>query len=350
MHYSHGMSSVTAVAPSSFASLPFDEKLDRFARVAVHVGLNLQPGQELLITATTEMMPLVRRITEHAYKAGALLVTTFYADDEAALARYRFASDASFDHAPVWMADGIATAFRGGAARLALAGANPALLAGQDSAKVSRANIAASKANKPAMELITRHAINWSILAAATPAWAKLVFPALPESEAVPALWEAIFTASRATSDDPGRTPIYEYTWNHTTLHALRRDKTVTYLQSLFPADRQLELVAEVRAAFPDELLTHLEFIRVGGRVTCSGLPVIRYTTEAHLAEIVAFHESRGVSIANPHYYTLEDGAGHKRVGEAQPAMKADMDPLALLNPGKMRSYAPQSTGLLRMK
>ncbi len=145
----------------------------------------------------------------------------------------------------------------------------------------------------------------------------------------------------RAPSDEAGRTPIYEYTWNHTTLHALRRDKGVTYLQCLYPADRQLELAAEMQAAFPDELLTHLEFIRVGGRVTCSGLPVIRYTTAERLAEIVAHHESRGVLIANPHFYTLEDGAGHKRIGETQPAMKADMNPFALLNPGKMRSYAP---------
>jgi aminopeptidase len=197
------MSSAATLAPPTFASLAFEEKLDRFARVAVHVGLNLQPGQELVISATTEMLPLVRRITEHAYKAGALLVSTLYADDETALARYRFASDASFDHAPVWLADGIAAAFRSGAARFALTGANPALLAGQDPVKVSRANIAASKANKPAMELVTRHAINWSILAAATPAWAKLVFPGLPEEEAVASLWDAIFVASRATSDDP---------------------------------------------------------------------------------------------------------------------------------------------------
>ncbi len=197
----------TAVAPASpsfdFASLPFEEKLDRFARVAVHVGLNLQAGQELLISASIEMLPLVRRITEHAYKAGALLVTTFYGDDETVLARYKYAQDASFDHAAQWMADGIAAAFGSGAARLAIAGSNPALLGGQDPAKVSRANIAGSKANKPAMELITRHAINWSIVAAATPAWAKLVFPALPEQEAVAKLWDAIFTASRATSDDP---------------------------------------------------------------------------------------------------------------------------------------------------
>ena len=199
------MSTAVAPAPTTFdfASLPFEEKLDRFAKVAVYVGLNLQAGQELLISASIEMLPLVRRITEHAYKAGALLVTTFYSDDETVLARYRYAQDASFDHAAKWMADGVAAAFGGGAARLALAGANPALLAGQDPAKVSRANIAGSKANKPAMELITRHAINWSILAAATPAWAKLVFPDVPTDEAVLTLWDAIFIASRATSDDP---------------------------------------------------------------------------------------------------------------------------------------------------
>jgi aminopeptidase len=198
------MSTAVVHAPSfDFASLPFEEKLDRFAKVAVHVGLNLQAGQELLISASIEMLPLVRRITEHAYKAGALLVTTLYGDDETTLARYKYAQDGSFDHAAQWMADGVAAAFGSGVARLAIAGANPALLAGQDPAKVSRANIAGSKANKPAMELITRHAINWSIVAAATPAWAKLVFPALPEDEAVAKLWDAIFTASRATSDDP---------------------------------------------------------------------------------------------------------------------------------------------------
>lgn len=186
-----------------FDSLSFEEKLDRFAQLAVTVGLNVQHGQEVLISASTEMMPLVRRITEYAYQAGALLVTTTYSDDEAILARYRYASDASFDYSAQWMADGVATAFKSGAARLALAGANPALLAGQNPDKVSRANIAGSRANKPAMEMITRHAINWSIVAAATPAWARLVFPSLAENEAVEKLWEAIFHASRATSEDP---------------------------------------------------------------------------------------------------------------------------------------------------
>src|SRR5438105_5613612 len=196
------MSSATLSAPS-FASLSFDEKLDRLAEVAVRVGLGLREGQELVLTAPTDALPLVRRITEHAYRAGALLVTTLFADDACVLSRFAYAPDASFDYAPVWLQEGIATAFRNGAARMAIAGTNPSLLAGQDPAKVARANVAASKASKPAMELITRHAINWTIVAAATPDWAKLVFPNEPVDRAMDKLWEAIFQASRITGDDP---------------------------------------------------------------------------------------------------------------------------------------------------
>jgi aminopeptidase len=197
------MSASTVVPAPSFASLTFDEKLDRLAEVAVRVGLGLREGQELLLTAPIEALPLVRRITDHAYRAGALLVTTFFSDDPCVLSRFEQAPDASFDYAPVWLQDGIATAFKNGAARMAIAGTNPALLGGQDPSKVARANVAASKASKPAMELITRHEINWTIVAAATPEWAKLVFPGEPVEQAVAKLWEAIFQASRITGDDP---------------------------------------------------------------------------------------------------------------------------------------------------
>jgi aminopeptidase len=195
------MSSALAVPP--FASLSFEQKLDRLAEVAVRVGLNLQKGQELVLTAATDALPLVRRIVEQAYKAGAKFVTPLISDDEIALARYRSAPDASFDFAPEWFYDGIANAFRSGAARMGITGANPALLSGQDPEKVSRANIAMSKAYKPAMELITRHDINWTIVAAATPAWAELVFPGEPEELAMGKLWDAIFRTSRITGDDP---------------------------------------------------------------------------------------------------------------------------------------------------
>lgn len=186
-----------------FTDLSFDGKLDRLAEVAVRVGLGLKAGQELLITAPTDALPLLRRITDHAYQAGAKLVTTLLVDDALVLARYRYAPDESFDYAPGWLHDGVAAAFRSGAARMAISGTDPRLLAGQDPAKVSRANIAVSKANKPAMELITRHEINWTIVACATPAWAALVFPNDPPELALGKLWDAIFQVSRITSDDP---------------------------------------------------------------------------------------------------------------------------------------------------
>ena len=156
-------------------------RLDRLAEVAVRVGLGLAPGQELVLTAPLGAVPLVRRVTEHAYRAGASLVTTLYADDECTLSRFKHAPDAAFDYAPAWMFEGMAAAFRNGAARMAIGGDNPALLAGQDPDRVSRANRARSVAYRPALELITGFATNWSIVCYATPAWAALMFPDLPE-------------------------------------------------------------------------------------------------------------------------------------------------------------------------
>ena len=198
------MISTTALAEGQFAHVPeFKEKLNRLAEVAVHVGLGLGAGQQLVMTATLDAVPLVRLITEHAYKAGATLVTTLLGDEESTLLRYRHAPDSSFDVAASWLYEGMAQAYRSGAARLAVAGGNPALLSGEDPEKVSRANRATSKAYRPAMELITRHDINWTIVSCATPAWAAAVFPGLPQDQAIARLWEAIFAASRADQPDP---------------------------------------------------------------------------------------------------------------------------------------------------
>ncbi|ATU73640.1 Aminopeptidase T [Gluconacetobacter sp. SXCC-1] len=177
--------------------------LDRLAEVAVRVGVNIAHGQQLLITAPLDAVPLVRRITEHAYRAGASLVTPFYADDAATLARFHHAADDTLDTAADWLQDGMATAYRKGAARMAITGGNPVLLANEDPERVSRVARAASRAGRPAMELITRFAINWNIVAFATPAWAAQVFPDMPEDEAVSRLWDAIFQASRVMVDDP---------------------------------------------------------------------------------------------------------------------------------------------------
>jgi len=181
----------------------FEEKLDKLAEVAVRVGLGLQPGQELVMTASLDSVALARRITEHAYRAGASLVTTLYGDDEATLMRYRYGADAGFDHAAKWLYDGMGEAFKSGAARLAIAGANPSLLSNEDPEKVSRANRAVSQAYRPALELITRHEINWTIVACATPAWARAMFPEDAPDAAMARLWNAIFATTRIDQDDP---------------------------------------------------------------------------------------------------------------------------------------------------
>ena len=180
-----------------------EQKLDLLAEVAVKVGLGLAPGQELVMTASLDALPLARRITEQAYRAGASLVTTLYSDDEATLMRYRLAPDAAFDQAAKWLYDGMGAAFKSGAARLAIAGGNPALLSNEDPEKVGRANRAVSQAYRPALELITRHEINWTIVACATPAWAAQMFPDAAPDEAMLKLWDAIFATTRIDVDDP---------------------------------------------------------------------------------------------------------------------------------------------------
>ena len=186
------------------ATDPIDPvKLDRLAEAAIRVGLNLQPGQDLFLTASVGSLPLVRRIVEHAYKAGAGLVTPLLSDEAITLARYRYASDESFDKAPAWLHEGVAKAFSANTARLAIVGEDPMLLAEQDPAKVARASKANSIAYQPALEKIAGFDINWNILAYPGASWAKRVFPDLPDDEAVAKLAEAIFSASRVADGDP---------------------------------------------------------------------------------------------------------------------------------------------------
>ena len=178
-------------------------KLEKLAEVAVKVGLQLQKGQDLVITAPVVAMPLVRLITRHAYVVGGGLVTVFYSDEETTLARYKYGNDESFDRASGWLYEGMAKAYANNAARLAISGDNPMLLADQDPAKVARANRANSTAYKPALEKISNFDINWNIVSYPNPSWAKLVFPNDPEAIAVAKLAKAIFAASRVDVADP---------------------------------------------------------------------------------------------------------------------------------------------------
>ena len=132
-----------------------------------------------------------------------------------------------------------------------------------------------------------------------------------------------------------------EFTWNHTTLHARSIDTSITYLQSLFPDDKSLKLVEQMYRHFGDEVMMHLEFIRVNGAAIPAALQLVRYTTEERLNEIIRYHEEQGVFIANPHTYIIEDG-GRKQMNPEQLKFKQMVDPYGLLNPGKIRALMQQ--------
>lgn len=134
------------------------------------------------------------------------------------------------------------------------------------------------------------------------------------------------------------RLPLFEYAWNHTTLHALKHDRTVTYLQTLFPPPDHLARVEAMAKRFGPEVPIHLEFVRFGGEVACFGLQLVRYTSDERLAEIIEEHEREGCPIFNPHAFTLEEG-GMKRIDQLQLAFKREADPKGLLNPGKMLGF-----------
>jgi FAD/FMN-containing dehydrogenase len=141
-----------------------------------------------------------------------------------------------------------------------------------------------------------------------------------------------------ADADAKGLPPVYELGWNHTTLRALRVDPAITYLQVLYPFPNVVPLVDKIHAHFGDEVPAHLEFVRFDGKVTAFGLPLVRFTSETRLDEIVRIHEAMGAPIFNPHRYTLEEG-GMKQTDVVQLAFKREADPQGLLNPGKMIAW-----------
>jgi FAD/FMN-containing dehydrogenase len=128
---------------------------------------------------------------------------------------------------------------------------------------------------------------------------------------------------------------ILEFTWNHTTLHARSFNPKITYLQAFYFT---LEKVEKLYNHFGDEIMMHLEFLKFQGKVIPAGIPLLEFTTETRLNEIIAIHEEQGVGIANPHTYTIEDG-GNKKINPLQLEFKKIVDPYGLMNPGKMRAW-----------
>jgi FAD/FMN-containing dehydrogenase len=130
---------------------------------------------------------------------------------------------------------------------------------------------------------------------------------------------------------------IHETAFNHTTLMALQVERQWTYLQVVMPNPFEPELAEEQMRRFGDEVLMHHEYTREKGRCRIGGLPLIRYTTERRLNEIMRAFEDDGCVLNNPHIFKLEDGGRFDPEGRKL-AFRAAVDPLGLMNPGKLRS------------
>lgn len=181
----------------------FHTMLGRYADIAVRVGVNLQPGQHLIVQADLAAAALVREIVRSAYQVGAPYVHLRLGDEQAALNRYRYAPRDSFGYVPEYEMRTLSELIGEGAALLSVSSSDPDLLAGQDQALITQQQQAYARVFHPVMEQITRAATNWAIVGAPTPAWAAKMFPETAPAEREQRLWEAIFAASRVDQTDP---------------------------------------------------------------------------------------------------------------------------------------------------
>jgi aminopeptidase len=175
--------------------------LEKYAELAVRVGVNIQKGQTLFISAALEAAPFVRKIAEIAYKEGAKHVVVDWFDDEVNRIRLQHAPEESLSIVRRGKLNDLNKDLENGAAMLTIHSPKPDYLRGIETKRIA----AVSKANNEAMhfarELIRQNKVSWLIVAYPTVEWAKKVFPHLPEEKAMQKLWECIEKATRL--DDP---------------------------------------------------------------------------------------------------------------------------------------------------
>ncbi|MDH3943900.1 MAG: aminopeptidase [Anaerolineae bacterium] len=187
-----------------------DSILEKYANLIVRVGLNLQPGQRLLVKGPVNKMgttivtaPLVRAITKAAYQAEASLVDTMWHDDEIELIRFQHAPESSYQLYPDWRAQGFLDFSSNGQAAVTIYGSDPNLLDGQDSESVDKLYKLALEKTAEARSYGFVNAYNWLIVAYPTEAWAARVFPGDDPQASLPKLWDALIKILRLDQDDP---------------------------------------------------------------------------------------------------------------------------------------------------
>lgn len=181
----------------------FEQRLKKYAALAVEIGVNVQPGQTLSIIAPIEVAPLVRQIVRRAYEVGAKHVQVDWTDEEITRTRFELASEEALAECPSWKVNPRVEMAESGAAFLWVVADNPDLLKGIDSKRIALSTQAQQTALQPFRKFTMNNKVAWSIVAAPSKAWADKVFPDVDEARRVDALWEAIFAATRVNTDNP---------------------------------------------------------------------------------------------------------------------------------------------------
>ncbi|GIP50606.1 Aminopeptidase 2 [compost metagenome] len=181
----------------------FQTKLEKYAELAVKIGVNVQPGQNLIINATIDCAELVRLIVKQAYEAGARFVKVNWSDDVVTRLRYDMAAEDSFLDEPKWYAGEMLEFVENGAAVLHVISSDPDLLKGVSTERLTNHQKTYGKAMSKYREMQMSDKFSWSIVAVPSKVWADKVFPNLPEEQRVQALWEAIFRTVRLDQPDP---------------------------------------------------------------------------------------------------------------------------------------------------
>jgi len=179
----------------------FEQKLDKYAELAVKVGVNVQPGQTLVVNAPLTAIDFVRSVTKHAYQVGAKNVHIEWYDEKISRIKYDLAPDEAFEEYPMWKAEGYEEMAKNGAAFLSIISPDPDLLKGVDPKRIATANKTAGLAMKKYREYVLSDKNCWNVIGAPSKEWAAKVFPDLSEDEQVAKLWDVIFQVSRVEGD-----------------------------------------------------------------------------------------------------------------------------------------------------
>jgi aminopeptidase len=181
----------------------FEEKLDKYAELAVKIGVNIQSGQTLVINAPLSSAEFTRKVAHKAYDAGAKLVHVEWHDEELTRIRFDKAPVESFKEYPKWKAEGYETMAENGAAFMTIKSTDPDLLKGVDSEKIATQNKVQGQAMDTFRSYIQSDKVSWLVISTPSPAWAAKVFPNEPEDTQMSKLWEALFEATRINTNDP---------------------------------------------------------------------------------------------------------------------------------------------------